>query len=104
MWHTNSRGTAKKTTVTARKTIRRKLLAAHRKVREIRMIVKGLASKRHPLLAHIIPTRRCNLACTYCNEFEMCIRDRYSPEPDFVNGDLGLSSRQDVMYLSLIHI
>jgi MoaA/NifB/PqqE/SkfB family radical SAM enzyme len=56
--------------VSARKTIRRKLLAAHRKVREIRMIVKGLASKRHPLLAHIIPTRRCNLACTYCNEFD----------------------------------
>jgi MoaA/NifB/PqqE/SkfB family radical SAM enzyme len=56
--------------VSARKTIRRKLLAAHRKAREIRMIVKGLASKRHPLLAHIIPTRRCNLACTYCNEFD----------------------------------
>ena len=34
------------------------------------MIVKGLASKRHPLLAHIIPTRKCNLACTYCNEFD----------------------------------
>ena len=34
------------------------------------MIVKGLASKRHPLLAHIIPIRRCNLACTYCNEFD----------------------------------
>src|ERR1700685_3058031 len=34
------------------------------------MIVKGLASKRHPLLAHIIPTRRCNLACTYCNEYD----------------------------------
>jgi len=34
------------------------------------MIVKGLASKRHPLLAHIIPSRRCNLACTYCNEFD----------------------------------
>src|SRR6476620_9176819 len=24
----------------------------------------------HPLLAHIIPVRRCNLACTYCNEFD----------------------------------
>src|SRR6202453_3218067 len=34
------------------------------------MIVKGLASKRHPLLAHILPTRRCSLACTYCNEFD----------------------------------
>jgi MoaA/NifB/PqqE/SkfB family radical SAM enzyme len=53
-----------------RKTIRRKLLAAHRKWREARMIAKGLLSTRHPLLAHIIPIRRCNLACTYCNEFD----------------------------------
>lgn len=42
----------------------------HRKLREIRMIAKGLASTRHPLLVHIIPIRRCNLACTYCNEFD----------------------------------
>jgi MoaA/NifB/PqqE/SkfB family radical SAM enzyme len=53
-----------------RKTIRRKLLAAHRAMREARMIAKGLLSTRHPLLAHIIPIRRCNLACTYCNEFD----------------------------------
>jgi MoaA/NifB/PqqE/SkfB family radical SAM enzyme len=46
------------------------LLAAHRKLREARMIVKGIASTRHPLLAHIIPIRRCNLSCTYCNEFD----------------------------------
>jgi len=45
-------------------------LAAHRAVREARMIAKGLLSTRHPLLAHIIPIRRCNLACTYCNEFD----------------------------------
>ncbi|HTP43398.1 MAG TPA: radical SAM protein [Candidatus Acidoferrum sp.] len=50
--------------------IRRKRLAAHRRLRSIWMIAKGLASTRHPLLAHIIPTRRCNLACTYCNEFD----------------------------------
>jgi MoaA/NifB/PqqE/SkfB family radical SAM enzyme len=56
--------------VTFRKKIRKELLAAHRKLREIRMIVKGLVSTRHPLLAHIIPTRRCNLSCTYCNEFD----------------------------------
>ena len=41
--------------MTARKSIRRKLLAAHRKLREARMIAKGLLSTRHPLLAHIIP-------------------------------------------------
>jgi MoaA/NifB/PqqE/SkfB family radical SAM enzyme len=34
------------------------------------MIAKALASTEHPLLAHIIPVRRCNLACTYCNEFD----------------------------------
>jgi MoaA/NifB/PqqE/SkfB family radical SAM enzyme len=34
------------------------------------MIAKGLASTDHPVLAHIIPMRRCNLACTYCNEFD----------------------------------
>ncbi len=34
------------------------------------MIAKGLASTRHPLLVHVIPMRRCNLACTYCNEFD----------------------------------
>src|ERR1700729_2606574 len=57
-------------TMSVRKTIRRKLLAAHRAMREARMIAKGLLSTRHPLLAHIIPIRRCNLACTYCNEFD----------------------------------
>jgi MoaA/NifB/PqqE/SkfB family radical SAM enzyme len=34
------------------------------------MIAKGLASKDHVILAHIIPTRRCNLSCTYCNEYD----------------------------------
>jgi len=34
------------------------------------MIAKGLLSTHHPLLVHIIPIRRCNLACTYCNEFD----------------------------------
>ena len=34
------------------------------------MVVRAIASTDHPLLAHIIPIRRCNLACTYCNEFD----------------------------------
>jgi len=38
--------------------------------REIQMIIRGLASPRHVLLAHIIPIRRCNLACAYCNEYD----------------------------------
>jgi MoaA/NifB/PqqE/SkfB family radical SAM enzyme len=50
--------------------IRRRLLAAHRAMRSWRMIAKALVSTKHPLLAHIIPMRRCNLSCTYCNEFD----------------------------------
>ncbi len=34
------------------------------------MAARALASTDHPLLAHIIPVRRCNLSCTYCNEFD----------------------------------
>jgi MoaA/NifB/PqqE/SkfB family radical SAM enzyme len=34
------------------------------------MIARGLARTRHPLLAHLIPVRRCNLACKYCNEYD----------------------------------
>src|ERR1044071_857693 len=40
------------------------------KVREVSMIAHGLLSSKHPVLAHIIPMRRCNLACAYCNEYD----------------------------------
>ena len=60
--------------------MRRKMLAAHRKLRELRMIAKGLASIRHPLLVHIIPIRRCNLTCTYCNEFDDFSKPVPAPE------------------------
>jgi MoaA/NifB/PqqE/SkfB family radical SAM enzyme len=42
----------------------------HTRARELRAIVKALVSMKHPFLVHIIPTRRCNLACTYCNEYD----------------------------------
>ena len=34
------------------------------------MIAKGALSTSHPIMAHIIPIRRCNLACEYCNEYD----------------------------------
>lgn len=34
------------------------------------MVARGLQSASHPLLAQIVPIRRCNLACAYCNEFD----------------------------------
>ena len=49
---------------------KRRLRFYRTRMRELRMITKGLFSTRHPLLVHIIPIRRCNLACTYCNEFD----------------------------------
>jgi MoaA/NifB/PqqE/SkfB family radical SAM enzyme len=39
-------------------------------VRELAMIGRGLASTRHPVLAHLVVTRRCNLACSYCSEYD----------------------------------
>jgi MoaA/NifB/PqqE/SkfB family radical SAM enzyme len=29
-----------------------------------------MKSRHHPIVAHIIPIRRCNLACAYCSEFD----------------------------------
>src|SRR5216684_6149467 len=49
---------------------RRRLRFARTRLRELRMIGKALVSTKHPILVHIIPNRRCNLACTYCNEFD----------------------------------
>jgi MoaA/NifB/PqqE/SkfB family radical SAM enzyme len=49
---------------------RRSWKATHRRSREFMMVVKGVLSTDHPVLAHIIPIRRCNLTCAYCNEYD----------------------------------
>ena len=63
-------------------TVRRYAKAVHRNLRGTKMVLRALGSTQHPLLAHIIPMRRCNLACTYCNEFDdfskpVAIEDMY---------------------------
>jgi MoaA/NifB/PqqE/SkfB family radical SAM enzyme len=55
---------------TRRMPARRRLIAAGRKLRELGSIASAVASTSHPYMAHIVPMRRCNLACTYCNEFD----------------------------------
>jgi MoaA/NifB/PqqE/SkfB family radical SAM enzyme len=50
--------------------ISKKRLLLERKYREARMFAKALRSPRHPILAHMVPMRRCNLSCTYCNEYD----------------------------------
>src|SRR5712691_3114835 len=49
---------------------RRRFRFVRTRLRELRMIGKALVSTKHPILVHVIPNRRCNLACTYCNEFD----------------------------------
>jgi len=53
-----------------RQALRRKKAAFHRWIRMWYRVCQGLLDTGHPLLAHIIPIRRCNLACTYCNEYD----------------------------------
>jgi len=50
--------------------VRRGWKSLLRDLHGVRMVARALVSTDHPLLAHIIPVRRCNLACTYCNEFD----------------------------------
>jgi len=50
--------------------LRRRIKAFSRSIRGVREVVRAMVSTEHPLLAHIIPIRRCNLACEYCNEYD----------------------------------
>jgi MoaA/NifB/PqqE/SkfB family radical SAM enzyme len=50
--------------------LRRRLKSASRGLRGAGKILGAFLSTDHPLLAHIIPIRRCNLACKYCNEYD----------------------------------
>jgi MoaA/NifB/PqqE/SkfB family radical SAM enzyme len=50
--------------------LKRKARSIRTRVRELKMISRALLSTRHPVLVHIIPIRRCNLSCTYCNEYD----------------------------------
>jgi len=50
--------------------LRERYIAARRRVRELTMIAKGIVSTDHPVMAHIVPIRRCNLSCAYCNEYD----------------------------------
>ena len=41
------------------------------------MLVRSLRFRYRPVAAHLIPIRRCNLSCAYCNEYD----DRSAPIP-----------------------
>ena len=50
--------------------IRKRLKQINRTFRETRMFARTMQSPSHPILAQIIPIRRCNLDCAYCNEYD----------------------------------
>ena len=50
--------------------IQRNWLALKRRTRELRMIAHALLDTNHIFQAHLIPIRRCNIACGYCNEYD----------------------------------
>jgi MoaA/NifB/PqqE/SkfB family radical SAM enzyme len=41
-----------------------------RKARSVREFARGLVHTAHPLLVQIIPIRKCNIDCGYCNEYD----------------------------------
>ena len=48
----------------------RRVRKAGRRLREVRMFVRALRFPYRPVAAHLIPIRRCNLSCSYCNEYD----------------------------------
>lgn len=48
----------------------RVLRTVSRHGRAAKLLANGFLDKYHPLLVQIVPMRRCNLACTYCNEYD----------------------------------
>lgn len=50
---------------------------AERRLREVRMLIRAFRFPYQPVAAHLIPIRRCNLSCAYCNEYD----DHSAPVP-----------------------
>jgi MoaA/NifB/PqqE/SkfB family radical SAM enzyme len=50
--------------------LKRRIRAISQHLRQAQVVAKALRSPRHPIVAHIVPIRRCNLSCTYCNEYD----------------------------------
>jgi MoaA/NifB/PqqE/SkfB family radical SAM enzyme len=48
-----------------------------RRFRQARMLARAFRFPYAPVAVHLIPIRRCNLSCTYCNEFD----DHSKPVP-----------------------
>ncbi len=50
--------------------LRKAWLEVDRRRREVRMFAAAMQHRTRPVLAQIVPIRRCNLDCGYCNEYD----------------------------------
>ncbi len=55
----------------------RRVRKIDKRFREARMLITALRHPYQPVNAHLIPVRRCNLSCSYCNEYD----DHSAPVP-----------------------
>lgn len=75
---------------------RKRNLSRH--LREAALLLKGAVSTDHPIMAHIIPIRRCNLSCAYCNEYD----DYSKPVPlETIKRRLDLLGRLETAVITL---
>lgn len=50
--------------------VRKNIKRAQRHWHVTEVLFSRFISTKYPILAHIIPMRRCNLSCAYCNEYD----------------------------------
>jgi MoaA/NifB/PqqE/SkfB family radical SAM enzyme len=89
--------------------IRRRLHRLQRRLREARALARAFQEPHRPVVAQIIPTRRCNLSCTYCNEFDRTsnpvplddMRARIDKLADLGTGIITLSGGEPLLHPGL---
>ena len=88
---------------------RKRVAQVKRNIHLTRVMTMGVLSTRRPLLVHIIPMRRCNLACTYCNEFDNfsepvpldLMKQRVDKLASFGTAMIGISGGEPLMHPEL---
>jgi MoaA/NifB/PqqE/SkfB family radical SAM enzyme len=92
--------------------ITKKIRAAERRLREARMVAHAIKSPYHPILVHLIPIRRCNLSCSYCNEYDSFSRPiskdvlfkRINLIADLGSANIHLSGGEPLLHPNIVEI
>jgi hypothetical protein len=81
----------------------------HQTARMAAKLFLSLVDRDRPLLAHVIPIRRCNLSCGYCNEYDgvsppvplEVMRGRIDRLADLGTGTITISGGEPLMHPGL---